>query len=174
MTKTLLALSSVALAAALVGCGGGTGGSPTASPTLSDQDRALTYVQCMRKNGIQMEDPEPGGGVRLRVQPGMESKLKAAEQACKAFSPMREGQGKMSAEDLDRMTKLAQCLRRNGLDVKDPKPGEPFQLKSSAQGAAKTEKAMRACEKEVGAPDRISGGAGSQSKDSGSSSGSQG
>src|SRR4051812_5704604 len=106
MTKTLLVLSSVALAAALAGCGLGPGGSTSASPTTDPQDQMVKYVQCMRKHGIQMEDPKPnGGGLRMRTGPGGEAKLKAAEQACKAFMPTREGTGKMSAADLDRMTK---------------------------------------------------------------------
>jgi hypothetical protein len=164
MTKTLLALSSVALAAVLAGCGGGLGGSPTASPTANAQDQALKYVQCMRKHGIQMEDPKPGGGLAIRGGPGMESKLKAAEEACRALAPTGKGKGKMSAEDLDRMTKLAQCLRRNGLDVKDPKPGEPFQMRTRAQDAAKTEKAMKVCQKEVGLPDDAPGSGSGGSK----------
>ena len=59
--------------------------------------------------------------------------------------PIQEGEGPMSAEELDRMTKLAQCLRRHGLDVKDPKPGQPFTIKSQKASGAKTEKAMKTC-----------------------------
>jgi hypothetical protein len=158
MTKTLLALSSVALAAALVGCGGnGQGGSGSASPTVDAQDQGIKYAQCMRKHGIQMEDPKPGGGISMRMKQGDESKLKAAETACKAFAPVRTGPGKNSAEDLDRMRKLAQCLRRNGLDVKDPKPNEPFQIKSTHKDEAKMKKAMQTCSTEVGMPTPGSG-----------------
>ena len=163
MTKTVLVLGSVALAVSLAGCGLGAGASPSASPTMDPHDRAVKYVQCMRQHGIQMEDPKPGdGGIRMRGGPGGEAKLKAAETACKAFAPIREGTGKMSAAELDRMTKLAQCLRRNGVDVKDPKPGQPFTIRTTTQNAAKTDKAMKTCQKEVGLP-RNPSGSGQQS-----------
>jgi hypothetical protein len=157
MTKTLLALSSVALAAALVGCGNDPGGSTSASPTVNAQDQGIKYAQCMRKHGIQMEDPKPGGGISLRMKQGDESKLKAAETACKAYAPVRPAKGRESAEDLDRQRKLAQCLRRNGLDVKDPKPNEPFQIKSTQKDEAKMRKAMQTCSAEAGMPTPGSG-----------------
>ena len=162
MTKTLLALSSVALAAALVGCGNGQGGSGSASPTVDAQDQGIKYAQCMRKHGIQMADPKPGGGNSLTIKQGDEAKLKAAETACKAYAPTRPAKGKQSAEELDRMTKLAQCLRRNGFDVKDPKPDQPFQIKSLQKDETKMKKAMQTCSAEAGMPTPGSGGGGPQ------------
>lgn len=152
MTKTLLAISSVALAAALVGCGSGSEGSTSANPTADAVDQGVKYAQCMRKNGIQMEDPKPGEGIRMLAKPGNEAKMKAAEAACKAFAPTRNGNGKMSAEDLDRQTKLAQCLRRHGLDVEDPKPGQPFHLEMRKENEQKTNEAMKTCSAEAGMP----------------------
>jgi hypothetical protein len=107
----------------------------------------------MRKHGIQMEDPKPGGrGISLRLERGGEAKLKAAEKACKAYAPERAGNGTVSAEDLDRQTKLAQCLRRHGIDVKDPKPNQPFQIKAN-KSEAQMKKAMQTCSAEAGMPD---------------------
>jgi len=163
MTKTLLALSSVALAAALVGCGGDPGGSASASPTVDPHDQGIKYAQCMRKNGIQMEDPKPGGGITLHMKPGNEAKLKAAETACKAYAPIRDSKGTMSAEELDRLTKLAQCLRRFGLDVKDPKPNQPFEIKSMKKDEATMKKAMTTCSAEAGMPTPDSAGPGAGS-----------
>ena len=156
MKKTLLVLSSVALAATLVGCGNDPG-STSASPTVDAQDQGIKYAQCMRKHGIQMEDPKPGGGISMRMRQGDEGKLKAAETACKAYAPVRQAKGKESAEDLDRQRKLAQCLRRNGLDVKDPKPNEPFRIRSSRKDEAKMKRAMQTCAAEVGMPTPGSG-----------------
>jgi hypothetical protein len=161
MTKTLLALSSVALAAALVGCGNGSdGSSSSASPTVDPHDQGVKFAQCMRKNGIDMEDPKPGqGGVRIRVQEGGEAKLKAAEQACKAYRPKDEAEGKeMTAEELDKQTKLAQCLRRKGIDVEDPKPGQPFTMKMRSGNEAKTNAAMKTCHREAGLSEPGDGG----------------
>jgi hypothetical protein len=160
MTKTLLALSSVALAAALVGCGNGSDGSPSASPTANEYDQGLKFAQCMRKNGIDMEDPKPGQGVTVRVQKGGEAKMKAAQEACKAFSPMQNGGKEMTAEELDKQTKLAQCLRREGIDVEAPKPGQPFQMKMRAGNEAKTNAAMKTCHREAGIAEPGGGGPG--------------
>lgn len=158
MTKMMLALSSVALAAALVGCGNDTGGSASASPTVDAQDQGIKYAQCMRKNGIQMDDPKPGGGITLRMKQGNEAKLKTAETACKAYAPIRDGKKTMSAEDLDQLTKLAQCLRRNGIDVQDPQPNQPFKIESQKKDETKMKKAMDTCSAEAGMPTPGSGG----------------
>jgi hypothetical protein len=158
MTKTLLALSSVALAAALVGCGGDPGGSTAASSTPDSQDLELKYARCMREHGIQMEDPKPGQGIRMRVNSADAAKMKAAEKACKQYAPDQLNGGTMSAQDLDRQTKLAQCLRRNGIEAEDPKPGQPFRLKMRKENEQKTQAAMKTCQKEAGMPTPGPGG----------------
>jgi 3-phenylpropionate/trans-cinnamate dioxygenase ferredoxin reductase subunit len=45
MKKTMLALSSVALAAALAGCGNDPGGSASASPTVNAQDQGIAAAR---------------------------------------------------------------------------------------------------------------------------------
>lgn len=154
----MLVLSSVALAAVLAGCGSGSGGSTSASPTANEHDQGVKFAQCMRKHGIQMDDPKPGKGVEIRVRSEDEAKMKAATKACQAYAPERDSKGTMSAEDLDRMTKLAQCLRRNGMDVADPKPGQPFTIKTKKENAAKSDQAMKTCNKELGMPEPEKGG----------------
>jgi hypothetical protein len=107
----------------------------------------------MREHGIDMKDPKPGGGpTTFKVQAKDAGKFEAAQKACKAYAPTMDGPGTMSAQELDRLTKLAQCLRRNGVDAADPKPGQPFQIKSRKGNAAKTDAAMKTCEREVGPP----------------------
>jgi hypothetical protein len=112
----------------------------------------------MRKNGIQMEDPKPGEGLRIRVNAKDEAKMKAAEKACQAYAPDQVGDRTMSAEDLDRQTKLAQCLRRHGIDAQDPKPGQPFRLKMRKENEQKMQQAMKTCHKEAGMPEGPGGG----------------
>jgi hypothetical protein len=153
MTKTLLALSSVALAAALVGCGNGANPSTSASPTVNALDQGVKYAQCMRKNGIQMKDPKPGEGLRIGVHKGDEAKMKAAQKACKAYSPEGLGDHKMTAAELDQQTKLAQCLRRHGIDADDPKPGQPSRIRTRKANEQKLNTAMKTCQKEAGLPD---------------------
>jgi hypothetical protein len=158
MTKTLLhsrnsrnlLLGSTILAVVLAGCGQDGGSSSGASPTADRQDQGVKFAQCMRQHGIAMEDPKPEGGATLRIDKTNEAKMKAAQKACQKFSPMRQGDPQQQAADLERMTKLAQCLRRNGIPVKDPKPGKPFAIKSLKGSEAKTQAAMKTCQKEAG------------------------
>ncbi len=175
MKKTMLLLGSTLLAVALAGCGSSGGSSVGSSPTVDPEDQALKFVQCMRRHGIAMEDPKPGGGMRMEVNKGNEAKMQAAQKACEKFSPVRRGDAKQQAEDLDRMTKMAKCLRRNGIPVEDPKPGQPFTLKTTKGNAEKTDKAMKTCSAEVGlpGPENADGG-GSGPSDGSTESGSAG
>jgi len=160
MTKTLLVLGSTILVVALAGCGRGNGSSSGAGPSADPQDQGVKFAQCMRQHGIPMEDPKPGGGVTLGVTKENEAKMKAAQKACEKFAPVRAGDPEQAAEDLDRMTTLARCLRRNGIAVEDPKPGKPFTIKTQKGNAAKTQKAMKTCSAEAGMPEPGSGGTG--------------
>ncbi|WP_084959610.1 hypothetical protein [Thermoactinospora rubra] len=54
-------------------------------------DQMVKYAQCLRQHGIDIDDPQPGKGLQIKVRPGMESKMKAAEEACKEFAPGRKG-----------------------------------------------------------------------------------
>jgi hypothetical protein len=155
MTKqTWLAISSVALAAALAGCGSNgtssSGGSPT--PSADRQDLQVKYAQCMRKNGVDMPDPKPGEGVTIRIDKGSQGKLEVAQKACKEFSPMREGGPGQSAEDRDHAVKMAECLRRNGLEVEIPKAGQAGRIRSLKGDEKKTKQAMETCNREVPRP----------------------
>lgn len=58
------------------------------------RDEMVRYVQCMREQGIDMADPEPNGGLKLKLPGGGEQKLKAAEAACKEFQPAMQGERK--------------------------------------------------------------------------------
>ncbi|MEV5570480.1 hypothetical protein AB0L06_10530 [Spirillospora sp. NPDC052269] len=75
------------------------GGKPRkASP--EDLDKMRKFAQCMRQHGIDMQDPDPNGGLMLRASrpPGQggekgnsspedDPKMKAANQACQQFQP---------------------------------------------------------------------------------------
>src|SRR5215470_12454655 len=99
--RTLIAVFGAAAVLGLAGCGetgGGVqvasanGGSTTATTTAEDQpvaddedQRAQQFTQCMRENGVDMPDPEPGSGGKFRVHgdgPDKE-KMRAAMEACR-------------------------------------------------------------------------------------------
>ncbi|MEV6863765.1 hypothetical protein AB0M44_22500 [Streptosporangium subroseum] len=68
-------------------------GDRNAAPDPKRLDEMLKYAQCMREQGIDMPDPEPGGGIRLRMPKGGEQKMKAAQEACKEFAPEMKKSG---------------------------------------------------------------------------------
>ena len=89
----------------------------------------------------------------LGVTKENEAKMTAAQKACEKFAPVRQADPQQAAEDLDRMTKLARCLRRNGVPVEDPKPGKPFMIKTRKGNEAKSKAAMKTCSAEAGLPE---------------------
>jgi hypothetical protein len=131
MSGTWLALP-LTLGLALAGCGGsdsgtgvatagdGTGAGPTTSASaaaLSNEDRQREFAKCMRENGVDMPDPEPGqGGIRIQRSPGGDrAKVEAAMQACRSLLP-NGGEGmKLDAEQIEQLRQMAKCMRENGV-----------------------------------------------------------
>lgn len=124
----------------LAGCGGDTSGLQVASigdaddPSASDQDtdqpaldpdeRARQFAACMREQGIDMPDPEPGSGIRVQA-PGSgadREAMGAALQECRHLMPEGAQRQEMSPEDQQRMREFAACMRDNGVDMPDPDP----------------------------------------------------
>ncbi|MEV0596627.1 hypothetical protein [Nonomuraea cavernae] len=101
-----------------------TGASPTA--TTDPQEQSRKFAQCMRDHGIDMPDPEAGGGL---IPPAAKNadmeKVKKAAVACQEFSPVKE-RGRLTPEDLDRMRAFTACMRANGVDLPDPDPDGGF------------------------------------------------
>lgn len=127
------------LALALSGCGGsdddsgadgvatagGTAGadpSVAASADVPDADRQLKFAQCMRENGVEMPDPEPGGRPNLRFGPDTDpGKVEAAMQKCRTFLPNGGQRLRLDPEQVERMRAMAACMRQNGVpDFPDP------------------------------------------------------
>ena len=115
------AISTLALAA----CGSDSGSS-TAAPTDDEREAArLKLTQCLRENGVEVQDsPAAGGGGGrggVLVRGGGDKAREAMEGPCKRY---REAAfGNISAEDRqefqDAFQKFAQCMRDNGVEVQD-------------------------------------------------------
>jgi hypothetical protein len=87
-TCSLLAALSLGLAA----CGGG---EPPAADRgkVSAQDAQLAFARCMRENGVDMPDPQPGGGIVAKKgeAPAFDSsQFKAAEKECRKHTEAME------------------------------------------------------------------------------------
>ncbi|WP_329429226.1 hypothetical protein OG339_10175 [Streptosporangium sp. NBC_01495] len=128
MNKYVTAVAAISLVA-LAGCGqtGGakvaSAGEPAASatPSASSQADGLKFAQCMRENGVDMPDPEPGGNnVMLRGKTDADT-LKKASEACRKYNPVGSGKKMMNdPKTQDALLRFARCMRENGVDMKDP------------------------------------------------------
>jgi hypothetical protein len=125
--------------AACAGDGGGDDGiasvDPAARPSaeasatgapLDDEERQLKFAQCMRENGVPMEDPDSDGdgGVRIRVGGGVKPEAaEAAMEKCKAYAPNGGKPIQLDAEQLAKLREFSKCMRANGVpDFPDPDP----------------------------------------------------
>jgi hypothetical protein len=119
---------------ALAGCGGGggggevatAGGTPSAGASqVSDQDKALKYVACVRGKGVEIGDPENGVVPAIEKGTVPEADLKAALEACRQYLPTNAKKGTADPGQLEKLRQLAKCMRDNGIaDFPDPDPDQ--------------------------------------------------
>jgi hypothetical protein len=163
MRKRVLAILPLALALTLTGCGGDEGGSGVASAGgakkgaaagegLSKEEMGMKFAQCMRDNGVDMEDPKPGEGIQLKVKGGPEKKaaMDKAMEACRKYSPEANRTGAPDPKAQQRAQEFAECMRENGVkDFPDPDPNQPGIRIERKKGEddATFEKAQQACQK---------------------------
>lgn len=135
---TIVALTA-GLAAACGGNGDDSGvasagsGKPKASASgtksLRPEDAQLKFAQCMRANGVNMPDPTPGQkGFRITENKGDQGKTQAAMKKCQQYLQAGQ-QGKTQDPKVhDQQVKYAQCMRQHGVNIPDPKPGQPMKV----------------------------------------------
>ncbi|WP_067824287.1 hypothetical protein [Actinomadura kijaniata] len=131
-----------------VASAGGPGKGASASPSLKPEDARLKFAQCMRQNGVDMPDPSGERGVQIKSRKGDEGKTEAAMKKCQ---PILKAGGEMpdinDPKMHDQMVRFAQCMRQNGVDMPDPKPGEGMRLRMKrGDNPATAEKAQKACQ----------------------------
>ncbi|MFF7249256.1 hypothetical protein ACFZBU_35730 [Embleya sp. NPDC008237] len=141
-TRSLWPAAALALAFALTGCGSDDGdedrgvasaagknapqAAASAAPSLSRDEMGVKYAECMRKNGVSMEDPLPGQGVTLKLDGSVPKEtVTKAEEACRTLAPQGQAGPGGDAESEERGRKFAACMRENGVqDFPDPEPGQ--------------------------------------------------
>jgi hypothetical protein len=105
---------------------------PQKSPVADAGQWALDFAECMRAEGIDMEDPNSNGGVVAMAPSDETPERQAATETCiEKLGPSPAGNGSRgagggpSAEEMhEQLLEMAACLRDLGFDVADPKPGE--------------------------------------------------
>ncbi|GAA2850237.1 hypothetical protein GCM10010517_07690 [Streptosporangium fragile] len=141
-TRGALAALPLALMLTVTGCGSDDGGGTTvasaggakkdgggsAAASLSPDEMGLKFAQCMRENGVDMDDPEPGKGVRLVIGKDKSvdrATVQKAMEACREYDPMANGSAKPDPEAEERGRRFAACMRENGVEeFPDPAPGQ--------------------------------------------------
>jgi hypothetical protein len=94
-----------------------------AQKPLDEETQALAFAECMRDNGVDMPDPEPGeeglSGAFHGVEEEHDSEtVDQALAACEDLLPRRAHGGGHDVDD-ETMLELAECLRDQGLEVPD-------------------------------------------------------
>ena len=126
---------------------------PADQPVVDEDERRQQFTQCMREHGVDLPDPEPGSGGKIRVYGAGpdKDKMRDALQACRQFMPNGGERMQLSPEDLEKMRQMAQCMREHGVDMPDPDPnGGGMLIQKDANGEPEVdeeqlEQAFEAC-----------------------------
>ncbi len=109
-------------------------------PSDNPEERVRQFVGCMRAEGIDVPDPEPGdatgkSALRFAHEGSIDkTKLSKAMEKCDRFMPGGGENVRLTPEQIDAQRAFAQCMRDNGhLDWPDPDPrtggfGADFQV----------------------------------------------
>jgi hypothetical protein len=139
MRKTILAATVLAAAVLITGCGAdkpdaqvasgssAQSTSPSTAPaSLSQDEMAVKFTQCLRENGLNVPDPEPGKGPMLRFDKNSgvtQEQVQKAMEACREYDP--QSQGSPNPQQAENGRKYAECMRKNGVEkFPDPKPDQ--------------------------------------------------
>ncbi|MDY7085033.1 MAG: hypothetical protein SYR96_08010 [Actinomycetota bacterium] len=103
---------------------------PAAAPSASaPTNDPAALAKCLRDNGLDVKDPEPGSGQLTLPEPG--PLLEAAMKKCERYGvglTQRTGVDVNDPDQQERRLKFASCMREQGVDWPDPKPGEPMEM----------------------------------------------
>ncbi len=125
------AVAAAALAVSLAACqlGGDDSDDDKDSSPADDraamEDAMLEYAQCMRDQGVPMDDPKPGdrGGVLVNGNEVDPETMQAAEEECGHIMEdaiPEDAMQEIPADQKEAMLAQAQCMREHGWDVPDP------------------------------------------------------
>jgi hypothetical protein len=123
----LAALAACSLVVAGSGCGGGAGADAAdaeaaSGDTVGRDDAMLMMARCLREQGLDVEDPQPGKPMQQRVDRTNDAKTRKANETCR--KELGDVLPEPSSEDRERMREsgleLARCMRKNGVDMPDP------------------------------------------------------
>jgi hypothetical protein len=165
MRRSVAVLALVLVAAA--GCGQKDAGSdiasaggkantkPAAKQEKGDPEK---FAKCLRENGVDVQfskDGEKSGGL-VRVEAGKSGtgeakagdpkKFDEAHEKCKKYAPTGDAAAQLSEADKKKMLEHARCMRKEGIDMPDPKfDGGATQAMRIPKDTKKFEAALKKC-----------------------------
>jgi hypothetical protein len=159
--KQIVTLAAIGASTALVACGGGDD-DDSADAEANFEDAQVEFAQCMRENGVDMPDPEPGqSGINLRLGEGVDPDSESFQNAREECEPIiqdaiPEGERPDPSEARDQGVKFAQCMRERGVNMPDPQVDSEGRVTFGGGGGEDIlsdpdfEEAQEACQEEVG------------------------
>ena len=131
-----VAAASVVCALGMVAACGSkstTDAAPSAtSATESAEDYNLKFAQCLRDAGFNVSDPSDDKDVRNEDAGGDAAAFNEAAEKCReklGTPPGGDGSQDLNNPDVIKEDiAMAECLRADGYDVKDPEPGKGLSL----------------------------------------------
>ena len=133
--RALVAVTGVICALGMVaGCGGKDSADAAASASgtaQSVEDYNIRFAQCLRDAGFNVSDSDSDKDIRTQDVGGDAAAFNTAVEECEkklGTPPGASTQGPDDPEILQSSIALAECLRNDGYDVKDPEPGKGLSL----------------------------------------------
>ena len=135
-TRVFVAAASVVCALGMVAACGSkstTDAAPSAtSATESAEDYNLKFAQCLRDAGFNVSDPSDNQDPRNENAGGDAAAFNEAADKCReklGTPPGGDGSQDLNNPDVIKEDiAMAECLRADGYDVKDPEPGKGLSL----------------------------------------------
>ncbi len=151
----LVALTLALCVVGLAACGGGDSGSDGRGESAEREEEAgLEFAECMREQGVEMEDPTPGEGIDVGGDPS-DPAAKRALAACdeKLDGVAQEVTPEEDEEFREGWLAFSECVREQGIDLADPEFLGPGKVHLGIAGVDTSspafEAAAEACQDEV-------------------------
>jgi hypothetical protein len=114
-------LSTAVVCALAVGACGSAG---KRSATVSRQDQALKFSQCMRAHGVSNFPDPSGGAIPINPTEAQSPAFQSAQQKCARLMPPKGPPPHMTTTELSRAFAFARCMRAHGVpSFPDPTQG---------------------------------------------------
>ncbi|MEV0232523.1 hypothetical protein [Nonomuraea sp. NPDC050786] len=127
----------------------GTQGGASAKPSEDRYQKMLKFAQCMRENGVQVDDPQPGKGIMMKFDKSIpQEKVEKAQEACKQYAPSGEKAGGPDPKRLEALRRLAQCMRDNGVESFPDPDGGAMRITGEVGDDPDFKSAQQKCQKE--------------------------